>query len=280
MGKSAYLFTRSSAESMRAQLRNMKDYIGRGLRLDGPFADKDGAVEEIADSVRTLSNMLGWIDIRDLTMLTLLPQERLPKGCPPSMLEVPFMIGNAESGWRRFSESAGEVASRAAVETDKGLFRPAEITELTMLTISVLRKLGRECHFSMYNFKNEKRPGKDSDNGTAYAGVIVPSIVTEDGRVPTVSLLMPEGMNIFSDSMIAAAEVLDGDALLAHIKLNNAYYHAQALMRDIAKRNPESETRRALSAMHRSIDIGHMLFDSLSLWTLSQAQADLKNAKS
>ena len=275
MGKSTYLITPAGPKSTNAQLRMLRDFLGHGLGLEGPFADKDGAVAEIADRVRLASGCIG-LDPLNTTRIMLAPQNKLAKGDYPSLLSVPFILSpGPERGWGEYPESAGEVASIKPVEYEGGMARPARTTELSLLAVSVLRTLRVEGYLSMAACTVPQIEERISKPGTISTGVIVPAIIWPSGRETRMFSVVPDHKGILAASTTTTLEVLDDDAILSIVKVKNAWRHAQSLMKDIANHENEFEGERAL----RSIQIGHMIHDGMSLWGMMDAQADLVRAK-
>jgi len=275
MGKSAYLFTPAKHRSVHAQLRKLRDDLGQGLRLEGPFSDNDGAVADIATHVRAVS-LFSRISPIDATALTLRPQNRLPEGLRPSLLKMPFILEpGQEGGWRNYPESAGGVASRSGVEYNGGWARPAGASELNILAVAVLRALDVECHLSRAVCHVPEIDERITRAGGISAGVLVPAITCISGSESRMLSIVPEHMAYLGNSSLTSFEVLDSDAVLSVIKLRNTLRHAKALMLDVARHEERFDGERSL----RFIRMGHMLHEGMTLWTMRDAKADLASAR-
>ncbi len=271
MGRSLFLLPAAGNISLRAQIQRLRDGFGHdSLKVEGPFADKDGAVAELVEHVRARARG-GGISESDALMCTLLPQDILPEGYPKeeaSMLEVPFVLKHQHMGAKReYPESAGEIASVDALAFGQDAARPVTPTGLTVLGVSVLRRLGVECYYSTYTcYVDEESSGK--------VEFVMPIIAA-----PKVNGLRMISMCPIPASTLSSSpphlEVLDDDALLSAIKLENAYLHAKALMLDIAGGRPGSGLERVLRAMQ----IGHTLHEGKTIWAVRDAQEDVGSAK-
>ncbi len=274
MGRSVYLIAPANARSMHAQLRRLNDQFGeQNLKLEGPFADKDGAIADIADRVRMVSRFNS-IDLINATMVMLKPQNKLPKDEQPSLLDAPFIADSLPlDGWQSYPESAGETASRGAVEYEGGWARIAEPTDLNVLAVSVLRRLKVECYFAMAVCRIPDETVTRA--GIQSGGIILPAIIWPSGSETRTFSIIPKDNDILAASSSTSFEAMDDDAILSLITLKNAHKHAKSLMADIAKRQQAFEGERPL----RCMEIGHMVHNAVSLWTLPEAQEDIGRAK-
>src|SRR5271157_3678058 len=273
MGKSVYILAHAKPDSTHIQLRKLKENLGSGLKTDGPFSDKGGAVADIAERVKSAAQRCR-MDIADVAILTLMAQDKLAKGLPPSILEIPFIMGSGtRGGWKVFPENAGEVAAVEPVAFNGGLARQVCLGELLLLTASVLRMLDVESHLAMSVCEVPGKHRMVSETGVVPADVLVPAIfMPRDGMASSV---IPDHSRILAASRATTYEVMDDDAFLSTILLENAHRHAEALMMDISDGKAETENERVL----RCIEIGHMLRKGVDLWTQAEAHTDLALAK-
>ena len=260
MGKSVFLLPRANDDAVRIQMRKVREELGPGLKLEGPFSDKAGAVTGIADRMRSIVS--GTEHRMRAAMINLMPQDCVHGNFPHSKLDIPFIMSTGpHRGWVDYPESAGAVASIGTVEFGNGEARRVDIIELTMLMISVLRMLRIECYYALSTCSEPKL----RDDGLSLAGFTMPVIIIPNGPSFGLASAIPEQIKLFSVLPPDSFEVLDEDALLCLIKLQNAYKHAEALMKDIAAHEPRPEGEL------RSIRIGHMVSEGRSLWAMPDA---------
>ena len=270
MGKSVFLMPDTGKAMAAAQMRRLKQELGRySLSLEGPFSDRGGEVETLARCVQAIARA-SESTVLAAARASLKPQNWLPEDALPlerSLLEIPFIVdGPRKRGWRKYPENAGAVASAQAVEFQGFQARPTEPTEITMLAVSVLRMLGVECHFSISHCSAFQPDGVPTT---------MPMIILPAGDDFGFATLLHNQVGFFSKYPPAFFEVLDNDALLSLIKLRDACRHARALMADMARHELGSDDEPALRSMH----IGHMLYEGTRLWELSDAQAEAAYAR-
>jgi hypothetical protein len=251
-----------------AQIHFIRDQLGRGLELEGPFSDKGGAVAEIADRVRT-SPLYRGRHVVDATLHAILPQDLLHSGFPPSQLEIPFILPEGVAA--HCPESAGEVASSPTVGYRGGKAREADVAALTLLAVSVLRELGVETYFSLYNFGSDDFHETLSALGIGFIPEHIPVIIAPGSPESMIGAVIPDPLNCFLNASPEAFEVLDNDAVLSLIKIRNAFRYTEELMAGIANRMPKSEAERTVRSVQMSMQIGHMLHEGMALWTPEQA---------
>ena len=270
MGKSFFIVPTASEGAISAQVGRMRRDIC--LKPDGPFSERGEAVDRIADQVRERAKRSGDSEV-ETAIISLAPQNRICDDSQRSTLDVPFILGTApHGGWQDFPESAEAVASIRAVKFNGGGARSTGAPELTMLALSVLRRLGVECYFTLCTCSAQPH-STTTDTGAGFEGQIVPIITAPtDSGIELSSIASPS--EFFSVYPVVALEVLDDDAFLSYIKLQNAFWHARTLMSDMADPGL-TEAIRAL----RCIQIGHTLHEGMTLWTLFDAQSDLSIAR-
>jgi hypothetical protein len=288
MGKSVLFLPSWKTGAQGEQLGRLRERFGQdGLKLEGPFSKtgKDGgkAFAEILARVQERADGSGINGKIEATLITLMPQDGIPPDSPRrSTLGIPFVSAIAQrDGWhKQYPKSAGDMASAPTVGFDGGVARPAGRIKLTALAVSMLRSLDVECYFSLCTCI--ERPSEETlseleANGTVRASVI-PMIMIPDISQPRLESVIPYSAyseSFFSDYRPVSFEVLDGDSLLALIKMRDALLHAKELMTDMAQERVRSDSGR----MAGSIDIAHMLYEGTSFWTMPEAQADAWRAR-
>jgi len=257
MGKSVFLLPSPNAAFNRAQIRKLRDTIGDKQLLDGPFADKCGAVEELADLIRSRMKS-GGHRVFD-TILALSPKN-LPSSMPPSsFLNIPFFLQNTPDDFD-FRACAGEFAGLAPSWTDAGLVRKTSIDEIVVLAVSTIRMLGAESYFAMLAFKNSgKRPA-----------VLIPGNTNLN-----VALLTPAHFQDISDSPISYLEVLDPDAVGSLLRIRAAYCMSELLMYSIIKRDSFHQFLES-----QAICAGHLLYEGKMMWSMEDSIYALESAVS
>ena len=169
------------------------------------------------------------------------------------MLDVPFIL---PGGIWLCPESAGETASADIVEYGSAEAREASVAALTMLAVSVLRRLGVESYFALYNYGGRPVDEELSNRHILFVSQTVPVIIAQAGPRTRIGSVLPGGLKSFLGIPPEAFEVLDEAALLSLIKIQNTYDDVEALMADIAGSTPESEVERTVISMMRSMQSG------------------------
>ena len=249
MGRSVYVLPRARDKPISDQLRRLRDEFGHcSLKLDGPFADSYDSVAKIVEHVQRRMRSEGMDEV-SATVLTLLPQNLVPGDSllsGSSMLDVPFILDMQPGMVRGYPESAGEAALVPSIGFQGGLAREIDPSSITILAVSMLRRLGRECYFSIYNCESS------ATDETHDIDMNVPAILLPEDRGMNMASVVPMPI-VSKTSYPPFLEVVDEDALLSVIKLNNAYQHAHALMADMAGHGIKSYGERT----SRSVRIGH-----------------------
>ncbi len=270
MGRSVYVLPRARDKPISDQLRRLRDEFGHcSLKLDGPFADSYDSVAKIVEHVQRRMRSEGMDEV-SATVLTLLPQNLVPGDSllsGSSMLDVPFILDMQPGMVRGYPESAGEAALVPSIGFQGGLAREIDPSSITILAVSMLRRLGRECYFSIYNCESS------ATDETHDIDMNVPAILLPEDRGMNMASVVPMPI-VSKTSYPPFLEVVDEDALLSVIKLNNAYQHAHALMADMAGHGIKSYGERT----SRSVRIGHELHAGISAWTVSEAKEDIEDA--
>jgi len=255
----------------RTQVRKLRDELGSGgLKLEGPFSDRDGAVAEIADRVRCRARRLAGSDEIKSTIFTLMHQDVLPPGFPEicrSQLEFPFVSGLFVRGSHEQQETAGAIANKARVTLNGKEARRVTAEELTMLGVSVLRSLGIESYYLAIHFDASHLNAALSPLNADVRASAVPSIGILIGKRLEIASLSPIDAATLGVLPISSLEALDNDAVLSILKMSNAWTFSRSLMRDIREEELQVEEEGCL----RSMEIGHTLFDGVSLWALEDA---------
>ena len=264
MGKSVLLSPTSSRELRSAQMSMLKDQLGPGPKLEGPFS-ANGQVDSIANHVRSRIRSVGG-DPLVTTVHTLIPQDLLPNTCQTSDLGIPFILSGRPS---QCPESAGDTASARTAAFRGGEARPAGIAALTMLAVAVLRRLDVECHFALYNFGAHPFDETLSDLGIGFVIQTMPVVIAPDASQTRIEALLPSHLKSFLRFPPQSYEALDPDALLSLIKIQNAYDQAVSLMNEIARRSDGSE--RMVSSIRRPMETGHSFHEGVSAWTADEA---------
>jgi len=268
MGKSVFMLSAGTEALNRAQMRRLRNELGSGaLGMEGPFSDRRGAIEEIADHVRSRTRRSSGSDEIKTAMFTLAPQDLLPDGLPPSYcssLETPFVTGHPDHCGAAERESAGETASSATVDFRGAKARRASLEELTVLGVAVLRKLGIESFYSVCHFDAQVLNRVLENFGAEVVLPPLPAVVVPMGERLAMTAVVPQALDPRYSLPISSLELLDPDALLSFIKMRNSVAYARALMEDVGGRGPEFNGEGNIRAMQ----VGHTLFEAETLWTL------------
>jgi len=264
MGRSVVLLGTKDGKTDGLQMRRVMEQFGaRATSTEGPFSDRKGNVEQIAELARSVVR-LRIHDRVSATVIALSPQNQ--PGRPESWLRKPFIL--IQNGQKRKMpvENAGEIAAldpiadRSCVD-GKGI--PVDIEELTLMTVAVLRRLGVESFYAQALFEGKKEEG--SENITSK---ITQPVVLLGGERPRAINLSPLQM---SDeplrTPLISLEVLDSEALAALIGLKNAAAQTEALLADVlAKRSVFSGEWKLRASL-----IGHNIHESVGKWSLADA---------
>jgi hypothetical protein len=273
MGKSVFMVPFRNNREERAAARRIRSELGNGLGLDGPFTDRDGAVAKIAEHVRENANRAYPGDMVFSTVAALMPQDRLPDGCPcekRSRLGIPFIKGREpKNGWQDYPENAGEVASATAVKFKKGSARRTSAIEHTVLGVSVLRRLGIESYFCLFDLEQQMVM---THMGIAMLGVSVPMIAMPKNEGIEYTTVFPAKFGAQALANLASMEALDEGATLAYVKMHTVSRQTGTIKHDIKDGRLEFGDVRAMEA-------GHTIFETSSLWSIEEARAEIERAK-
>jgi hypothetical protein len=266
MGKSVFLLPSPKAAVNRLQTRRLKDQLGNGLALEGPFADRRGGVAELVEHVKSKKALSGHVESIKAA-LSVLSFQNLPELFKSnSSLEVPFILDTCVSDSFNTRDSAGAIACSKPTEFEGKLVRVADPYELAMLAVSLLRRMDIECYFSVLNVDPQIIPIKRKE---ALGKVDSPGIIFPNNGQFSIGLMQPPfHLDALSPDQASYMEVLDEEALKAYITFKQCWMGTQILIRDVGTRNPEFPQEYDLRAM----DIGHSLFEASMLWRMEEVE--------
>ncbi|MEW5996624.1 MAG: hypothetical protein AB1657_03450 [Candidatus Micrarchaeota archaeon] len=287
MSRSVFILASGKPAVTSAQLRRVRDeFRDQGLRLEGPYSDRKDALGEIVNNVRQRLK-LSPHDELTATLLTLAPQN-LPAGFSmgeASWLRVPFILAVRKGPDVDEKQTAGEVASSEPIRHNDSLARITDSQEITMLTVSVLRRLGIEsfyavAHLSREFFGQAIAAAGIPANVVGQSGTFAfqePCVLIPQGSGAKIMRFAPPGiLGLDGSHPITAVEVLDGDALRSLLVLKRAASEARNLMNNVGSRSEEFVNEGGV----RAAAIGHAIHEGSRLWTPDCAHAGIDTARS
>lgn len=272
MGRSVFILKSKRKAVMKAQFRKLRDeFSGTGLATEGPFGDKGNAVGNLVDDIKKRVKFGTSESAAKAAMLTLGPQN-LPT-IEESWLKVPFYFGR---GLHHEIDSAGAVAVCDTVDSQKGKARVVSPEDLTLLAVSVLRRMGVRSHYAYMHIDGDSTVGMLSNMlqslGMASA-LPTPCIVINEEKPQLVTPFFPFVMEYPSRIPVGSLEVLDDNAVQALVYIKLADSMKRLLMHDIASESPYATPEmRSIKAIH----IGHSLFEGTNLWTDTDVDESVK----
>lgn len=283
MARSLFVLASERPAATAAQLRRIRnEFRGEGLGLEGPYSDRRDALEEITYGVKTRVKFSAH-DLLHATLMTLAPQNP-PVGVSlreTSWLREPFVLTVRKGQEVDEKQTAGEVASSEPVKHREDLARIADSQEITMVAVSVLRRLGIESFYAVAHLNRSFFEQAIAASGIQ-ATIVGQSgsfafqepcvLIPEGKKAKIMRFAPPEVLELGGSSPITAVEVLDNDALRSLLIIKSAASEARNLMEEGA--NHEFESGAAI----RAAGIGHAIHQSRLLWTPDQAHEGIDAA--
>lgn len=244
------IFTKPERPMAHAQHEEFsRSFRSQALCIEGPFADVRGAVADLAGYVRQLMRRSGERAV-SVTRATLAPMN-MP-GQPPSLLTIPFIDKMLAAAPYAPKDCAGAVALAEPGEFRDRKVRVADMQELAMLAVAILRRLGVESFFGVFHYEDGGKNGR------------TPCIVLpQPGHaVAAEFILPPSAVGVISGKAIAL-EILDADALLSITRMKQALTYARGLMAGSGDCNREKNELRAMQ-------IAHLAGAGTALWAVNE----------
>ena len=279
MGKSVFLLPPWKKVAQRQAPDALLELLGPDrLKLEGPLSCGGKAFEGIVVNALATAKSASRDDRIDAALIAVMPQDKLPEGHPRSTLEVPFISAIPPNhAWEEcYPETAEGTANAVTADFEGRPARSVGWVQLTALAVSLLRTLDVECYFSLCTCvpcPSMIIPGQGT--GVPPNPITVPVILVPGTSPLGMASVIPDDKRFFKSCPPILFEVLDAKAILSTIKLNNAFKHDKALMVSVAK----SQAGSYYDCMRKAVPTSHMLYEGMSLWTLSDAQADAARAR-
>ncbi len=256
MGNSVFLLPSANAAFNRAQIRKLRETMGNGLLLDGPFADKNSAVADLAMHVKSRATF----GIQDTILDTLVTLEpvNLPRNIQSSWLKIPFFLQNEPDEFG-FRDCAGEIVRSSPIQERDGLIRKVSIDEIILVAVSTLRLLGEECYFAMFELENSRK---------------MPGIVIPKNDCLNVALLSPAHFQDLSQTPLSYVEVLDPDALGSLLRIRSTFCIPDLIMNSLA----DGKKLFAEELETYAISAGHRMHEGKNMWTFDDVDRALESA--
>ncbi|MCI0503286.1 hypothetical protein L0Y65_01085 [Candidatus Micrarchaeota archaeon] len=276
MARSSFIQNTSRPAALRAQFRKLKDDLrGSGLMLEEPFQDQSGAVELLCGDVESRMKYGGFSNAAHAAIVTLAPQNLSP--AERSWLDVPFIIPPERSGGA--FDCAGAVACAETSDAGSGPVREVDMEGITLLGVSVLRRLGIPAFFSYLHFDNGNPRMQEMHSLSIYVGSVpfgdpVPAVLTLNPEPELFAFVPPYAIPFPAHVSVSGFEVLDDSAVHSLIQVKMAFEQAIRLMRDVSDQRLESEAEGEFRAMC----IAHALHEGMRLWSVEDAWRDMDAA--
>jgi hypothetical protein len=274
MGKSVYLLPSDNAGFNREQLRKLRNGLGSGLGLEGPFSDRGGAIAKLSEDVgsRMRFGTEGTVD----AVLATLSQMNLPGIMRPnSWLRTPFHVGGLSAGAWEDESCAGTIAGRKPVTRGGNGVRIADPYELNLLAVSLLRTLGIESYYAFFRYNMDFLGQIPREMSAFINGLKGSCIILPQDEGPRIAILIPPFSESLAASPLSYVEAVGADSVLSLMTIMNAKAQANSLMKDMAGQGLELP----MEGESRAIRVGHTLYEGCRLWTPEQAASDSKAAK-
>ncbi|MBD3210397.1 hypothetical protein GF318_03375 [Candidatus Micrarchaeota archaeon] len=270
MGKSVFLKPVERKRAVAAQFRKLRDELeGQSLMLDGACSDRRGRINEITGSVKDRMKIIKNSHPVQATLATMMPSN-LPSS-EHSWLDIPFAVGSSCNAL-----DAGGVACTERKAGELGPVRAADLQELTLLSMAVMRNLGVEAHYGFMHLDHESPSVRFAMSLIGDSSPLSsPCIILPESGPVIATLVPPYVISPVSQWRSSAIEVLDDRALLSLLKIKAALGGAVELMEDMGSRPPAFEDEGRL----RAISIGHLLYEGITDWTLEEAGHGCKSAQ-
>jgi hypothetical protein len=272
MGKSVFLLPSKNASFNRAQVRRLREQLGAGLALEGPFSTNTPAFDNLVDHVHSRLKF-GDDGLRKSVLFSLMPRNVHSEG--KSWLRVPFCLAQKNPTFNDEC-TAGEISARKTDTHGEQKVIHADAEELTLLAVALLRAQDIPCYYAVHHHENgmvEKIFDKITD-GTIPNGL--PIIIVPDSKTTILTLYPPYEYPIAESIESMYFEVLSEDALMSFLKLKKASMQTRKLIENFANGEREFPGEEQVRAQQ----IGHTLYEGKILWTPDEADSSIEVANS
>lgn len=273
MGRSMFLIGSQRANVNRLQFRKLRDELGsQSLLLEGTCTDKRNAIEGLVEDVRRRMKFGPTTHPVMATLATMVPQN-MPRS-EDSWLKVPFVVGRSCNGL-----DAGSIACSEPVDYDSGPVRKADLGELTLLTMAVLRNFDINAHYAYLHLdQNHPMIQLVMRITNSSPDLVTPCVILPESK-EIVTMTPPFVMNFGEHPVSSSIEVLDDRALLSLLKIKAAHGAVLDLMHEV-KTSQRGYGEALIPDFDElsAISIGHLMFSGITEWTLQEVKNSMEAA--